>query len=289
MAKKLSQKKNLSSMQVIKTLQVLLEGNFTMSELIEKLNQNEKEPVFNNSVISKYINTCRFCGIEIPKIHNKYFVTSMPFGLELTNIDINLLESMQNLVKNEMTKKYNKLFNSFIEKLNRYSNKKIARVEKATYQLTSELFENAVADRRKIQLLFKNRVIMECIPIKITEVKGKTYFNVFYKNRERMIDSARVSGLEVMKQKFLQNFNDESVIFLIRDDLAARYDLRENEQYTKTDRIGWKAISNRGENKEVLLSRLLRYDDKCEIISPKTYRDEMKQILNSALSNYGEV
>lgn len=289
MAKKLSQKKNLSSMQVIKTLQVLLEGNFTMSELIEKLNQNEEEPVFNNSVISKYINTCRFCGIEIPKIHNKYFVTSMPFGLELTNIDINLLESMQNLVKNEMTKKYNKLFNSFIEKLNRYSNKKIARVEKATYQLTSELFENAVADRRKIQLLFKNRVIMECIPIKITEVKGKTYFNVFYKNRERMIDSARVSGLEVMKQKFLQNFNDESVIFLIRDDLAARYDLRENEQYTKTDRIGWKAISNCGENKEVLLSRLLRYDDKCEIISPKTYRDEMKQILDSTLSNYGEV
>ena len=289
MAKKLSQKKNLSSMQVIKTLQVLLEGNFTMSELIEKLNQNEEEPVFNNSVISKYINTCRFCGIEIPKIHNKYFVTSMPFGLELTNIDINLLESMQNLVKNEMTKKYNKLFNSFIEKLNRYSNKKIARVEKATYQLTSELFENAVADRRKIQLLFKNRVIMECIPIKITEVKGKTYFNVFYKNRERMIDSARVSGLEVMKQKFLQNFNDESVIFLIRDDLASRYDLRENEQYTKTDRIGWKAISNRGENKEVLLSRLLRYDDKCEIISPKTYRDEMKQILDGALSNYGEV
>ena len=289
MAKRLSQKKNLSSMQVIKTLQVLLEGNFTMSELIEKLNQNEEEPVFNNSVISKYINTCRYCGIEIPKIHNKYFVTSMPFGLELTNTDINLLESMQNLVKNEMTSKYNKLFNSFVEKLNRYSNKKIARVEKATYQLTSELFENAVTDKRKIQLMLKNRVIMECIPIKITEVKGKTYFNVFYKNRERMIDSARVSGLEVMKQKFLQNFNDESVIFLIRDDLASRYDLRENEQYTKTDRIGWKAISNRGENKEVLLSRLLRYDDKCEIISPKTYRDEMKQILDGALSNYGEV
>ena len=282
-------KRNISSMQVIKTLQVLLEDNYTMAELIKKLNENEKEPVFNNSVISKYINTCRYCGIDIPKIHNKYFVTSLPFGLELTNTDINLLESMQNLVKNGMTKKYNKLFNSFIEKLNRYSNKKISRVEKATYQLTSELFENAVADKCKIQLMLKNRAIMECIPIKIAEVKGKTYFNVFYKNKERMIDSARVSGLEVMKQKFLQSFNDESVIFLIRDDLAARYDLRENEQYTKTDRLGWKAISNRGENKEVLLSRLLRYDNKCEIVSPQSYRDEMKQILNDALNNYGEV
>ena len=34
---KLSIKKNLSSMQVLKTLQVLLQGNFTMQELIEKL------------------------------------------------------------------------------------------------------------------------------------------------------------------------------------------------------------------------------------------------------------
>ena len=129
---KLSQKKNLSSMQVIKTLQILLQGDYTMNELIEQLNANESEPIFNNSVVSKYINTCRYCGIEIPKIHNKYFVTSMPFGLELSNADINLLTTMQTLVKEEMTKKYHKIFNGFLEKLNRYSNKKIARIEKAT-------------------------------------------------------------------------------------------------------------------------------------------------------------
>ena len=74
MPKKLSQKKNLSSMQVIKTLQILLQGDYTMNELIEQLNANESEPIFNNSVVSKYINTCRYCGIEIPKIHNKYKV-----------------------------------------------------------------------------------------------------------------------------------------------------------------------------------------------------------------------
>ena len=34
-----------------------------------------------------------------------------------------------------------------------------------------------------------------------------------------------------------------------------------------------------------MLSRLLRYDDKCEIVSPKSYRDEMKQILNDTLSD----
>ena len=132
---KISVKKNISSMQVLKTLQILLQGNYTMQELISKLNVNEKEPVFNNSVISKYINTCRYCGIDIPKIHNKYFVASMPFGLELTSNDINLLEKLQDVIKKEMTRKYNKIFDSFIEKINKFSNKKIARVEKDTFYI----------------------------------------------------------------------------------------------------------------------------------------------------------
>ena len=46
-------KRNQSSMQVLKTLQLLLEDNYTMSELIEKLNEKEDEPIFNNSVVSK--------------------------------------------------------------------------------------------------------------------------------------------------------------------------------------------------------------------------------------------
>ena len=95
---KLSNKKNISSMQVLKTLQVLLQGNYTMQELVSILNENENEPLFNNSVISKYINTCRYCGIDIPKIHNKYFVASMPFGLELDVKDTDLLERLQNII-----------------------------------------------------------------------------------------------------------------------------------------------------------------------------------------------
>ena len=192
---KLSVKKNLSSMQVLKTLQVLLQGNFSMSELVERLNRNETEPVFNNSVISKYINTCRFCGIDIPKIHNKYFVASMPFGLELTNSDINLLENLQNIIKTEMSARYNKIFDKFVEKLNRYSNKKIARVEKDGSKAFVEYFEDAVFEKRKIKLMFKNRAEMVCVPLKIAENNGKMFFNVFYKNKERMISMSRVSGI----------------------------------------------------------------------------------------------
>ena len=65
--------------------------------------------------------------------------------------------------------------------------------------------------------------------------------------------------------------------------------MRENEQLIAKSKSGTITISNRGENKDILLSRLLRYDDKCEVLNPIEYREEMKNILSNALSNYGEL
>ena len=100
---KISLKKNLSCMQVLKTLQTLLQGDYTMQELIKLLNKNEPYEIFNNSVIPKYLNTCRYIGIDIPKIHNKYYVASMPFGLELSTSDIDVLQIIQTIIKKDMT------------------------------------------------------------------------------------------------------------------------------------------------------------------------------------------
>ena len=286
---KLSNKKNISSMQVLKTLQVLLQGNYTMQELVSILNENEKEPLFNNSVISKYINTCRYCGIDIPKIHNKYFVASMPFGIELDVKDTDLLERLQNIIRQEMSKKNNKIFDGFIEKINRFSNKKISRVEKATYQISVEMFERAIKEKRKIRLMFKNKAIWDCIPLNIAENKGKNFFHVLANGYEKMVDTERVSGIEVLSDKFVKNYSEQVVVFELKSPLAERYSLRENERLIKPFDGKSITVSNHGEGKEILLSRLLRYDDKCEIINPKTYREEMKEIIDSALKNYGEI
>ena len=50
-------KTNTSSYQVLKTLKFLLEDNYSMVELIERLNMGEEKPKYNHSVVSKYINT----------------------------------------------------------------------------------------------------------------------------------------------------------------------------------------------------------------------------------------
>ncbi len=281
-------KKNISGMQVIKTLQILLEGNYTMSELTEKLNANEEEPIFNNSVVSKYINTCRFLGFDIPKIHNRYFVAKLPFGMTLSSREIELLDILQKTAIEKLSGKVNNLFNKFILRLNQYSNKDITRVEKNTLKITYELFEKAVQEKRRIRLMFRAKAILECIPLEIVEYKGKPCFKIMNKGKEKHVSIERISGLELLGKRFSpEEHSGQRVEFELTGELAQRYSLREHEDLLKSD-LNYKKIANNGENKEELFSRILRYDKDCKIIKPKSYADEMKAILDNMLANYGE-
>ena len=280
-------KKNLSSTQVLKTLQVLMEDNYTMAELIQKLNENEKDSIFNNSVVSKYINTCRYCGINILKIHNKYFVTSLPFGINLSNSEYNLIKFLQNCAKESISVNANKNFENFITKLSKFSNREISRIEENTIDLTCSIFEQAVKNENNIRLMLKNKAILECIPLNILESNSKLYFHVFCNDKEKNILIDRVSGLEVLKEKFQTIKREGTVIFKLTGDLAKNYSLRENEKIIKNDLPESLTVINYNENNPVLLSRLLKYGDLCEA-ETKSVRSNMKNIINEALANYGE-
>lgn len=279
-------KRNQSSMQVLKTLQLLLDNNYTMAELIQHLNMNEKEPIFNNSVVSKYINTCRFCGIEIPKIHNRYFVANLPFGLDLSSRELDLLGDLQRTVRSTMSKKADNIFSDFIANLSEYSNKSIMRVEPKTSQMVYELFDTAIAEKRKIKLMFRAKAVFECIPLGITQKKGKNCFNVIHNGKEKTISVERISGIEMMDEKF-EHDSSQEVIFRITGGLAQRYSLRENEKIITNELPDNIVVSNIGESKEELFARLLRYDTCCEILYPVHYREEMKTLIDEMLDNYG--
>ena len=100
------------------------------------------------------------------------------------------------------------------------------------------------------------------------------------------IDTTRLSGIEQTGNQFVNPYNaEQTTIFKLKGGLAKRYEARENEKAeVNPDRTV--TITNRNENKELLFSRLLRYDDKCEILYPKAFREDMKNIINSKVSNY---
>lgn len=281
-------KRNISGMQVIKTLQLLLKDNYTMSELTEKLNQNEDEPIFNNSVVSKYINTCRYCGINIPKIHNKYFVAKLPFGLNLSARDLALLHNIQEVAVERLPHKVLQNFESFIMRLNQFSNKDITRVEKKTINLVHEYFNKAIQENRYVRLMFRAKAILDCIPLDIVEYKGKECFKVLHENKERLVTIDRISGLEILGKVFCgEDGHGTQVVYKLTGELASRYTLRANESIQENKLPESITITNLLDDEDELLSRLLRYDKYCEVIRPQEFRDKMKATLDMMLENYG--
>ncbi|MBR6127127.1 WYL domain-containing protein [bacterium] len=286
--KKDSLKTNQSSIQVLKTLKLLMKGDYTMAELIEKLNENEPEPIFNNSVVSKYINTCRQCLIDIPKIQNKYFLAKLPFGLQLKDDEVAILQKLKDVINEEMSSKSQNIFQSFIDILNRYANKKITRFEKDSLVSAFESFERALNNRKKVVLLFKNRYELKGIPVDIVTEKGKVFFLIYCKNRIRMIDAGRLAGIHTTDENFLGYDKEQSIVFKLKGKLAKRYDLRPEETVINTsDTDDSITISNRCYNSEMLFSRLMRYDELCEIRTPNDVREQMKTLIDDTLKNYG--
>ena len=279
-------KRNQSSMQVLKTLKVLLEDNYSMENLLDILNAEESDFNYNNSIVSKYINTCRYCGFDIPKVNNKYIVASMPFGLEFSQKDLNVIKELHLAIQEFMACKYNTIFNKFLDKLSKYSNKTLWRMEKKTTKVVFECFEKAIEDKRKIKLILKNKKTYECIPIKLIEEKKSSYFLVEIDGKEKLISINSVAAIQSSDIRYIKKFYNQSVLFRLKGGLAKRYTPRECESVMQ-EPDGSLIVTNRGECKEILLSRLLRYDTCCEIISPKEYRKDMLEILNATLKNYG--
>lgn len=285
---KIAIKRNQSSLQVLKTLQVLLEDNYTMAQLVKKLNENEKESVFNSSVVSKYINTCRYCGIDIPKIHNKYYVVSMPFGFNIMDSDYELLQKMLETAHNSMSARTNKDLAKTMGRLSKYSNKRIIRIQEATLNLTKDLFIKAIQQERTIKLLRKNGKSLECTPINTSIQKETVCFNVIDNNGNyQTVAIDKLSGLEITNQKFNKSASTKTVVFKVKGALVDRYKPREHEYLLTDNSPDFKIYSNHGENKDALFARLLRYGDLCEIENPKSYRDDIKQIIDKTLANYG--
>ena len=279
---------NLSSTQVLKTLKILMSGDYTMSELIEKLNENEPEPIFNNGVVSKYINTCRYCGIGIPKINNKYFVSKIPFGIDISVRENELINYLQSNAEAALSAGANKKLANFFTKVSRYSNREIERAEGESSEKICSIFEKAAKDEIKLLFLLKNKKSLKCIPINILYHNGKRYFHVYSEDKEYNILIDRVAGIEVLKERFSTLKPDGAVVFKLFDALAKNYNIHENEKIIANDLPNSITVVNYNENKLVLLSRLLRYGDLCEIETPAHIRLKMKEIIDETLANYGE-
>ncbi|MCR5265066.1 MAG: hypothetical protein K6E29_00555 [Cyanobacteria bacterium RUI128] len=280
-------KVNEASYRVLRTLLYLFEKDLSMKELVDVMVQNV-DPTFNNFVASKYINTCKSCGIDIQKVNGKYALINIPFSGKFPDIMNELLFEIKQVSETLKPEKTTQIVSNLFEKLHITYFKSEFGLKSSINKRIIKTFEKALAVDSQIDVIYENGEIVRCKPLELSTKDKKIIFKIKKENDSIDILPDDVIDIEVYdknakKVKLEQNV----VIYELKGRLAKRYQLRENEQIIKYKANGSIVISNKYEDRTELLHRLMRYDSLCKVLKPTECAEEIKSMINASLSNYG--
>lgn len=285
MTKSLS-KVNSASLKVLYTLQLLFDRDLSMPDLIKyyELYHNEYN---SNFVMSKYINTCRYCGINIKKINNKYKIVNFPIGIKFSSSELSLFNELKNCCEKIKLHHLSEHMQSILDKINKYLERPISPVSTSAIKDSRiKNFEKACILSQKIKVIFNDDKSLQCEPIDITFGEDSVVLKVFDGSNSKDLSPEDIKQIKILPQKTSTQFIPKTVLFEIKGRLAKNYQIRPHEQIWKVCTNGDIVISNRFEDKTKLLHRLMRYGENCKLVSPQSYINDMKTMIEDTLKNY---
>ena len=275
-------------MRVLQMLHLLFQKNYTMNELMEALSEITGEKC-SNFLVCKYINTCRFCGIDIQKINGKYTLLKLPFGLNFSDEELKLIADIRHFCSGMRVSKTVRSINSIIKKINQRSDKYYARANVIEDDENIEKFEEAIEKGFKIEFKYtedgkKHNIL--CEPLELDYDNDTLGFIVNHNGDRKRVFHADIIEITITSIKASKNMASTAVVFQLKDILAKRYTLKAGERIVDTNLDGSINVLNKSEDKKTLLHRLLKYGNLCEVISPRAYKKEMLSIIDKTLENY---
>ncbi len=278
---------NVASYKVLCTLLSLFEKNLTMKELVAALETYGRGP-YNNFVASKYINTCKSCGLDIQKINGKYSIVNFPFMDKFSDAEVALLYELKTYSENLKPSQTEEKVSSFLDKLHVTFFKASNGLRSSENYRIIKMFEKARKKKFNIKVIFKNGEDFDCTPIEVflNNENNTLYFRTSNKKGIKEISTKDIVNIRLTDKNDVEPKESFDVVFELIGKLAQRYQLRENEEIIKVKANGNIVVLNKYEDKKTLLRRLMRYDSSCKIKKPEFYVDEMKRMINESLNNY---
>ncbi|MCM1265345.1 MAG: hypothetical protein NC200_04015 [Candidatus Gastranaerophilales bacterium] len=276
---------NIASYKVLQTLLCLFKKDMTMKELVDDLN-GANLGKYNNFVISKYINTCKACGIDIQKINNKYTIINFPIGMRFNARESKLLHEIVSFTENF------KLDNGIISTIHNLFNKLHLQFFKSNNGLLSskncriiKTFEKACEEQYQVKIMFKNKTVYKCSPKSINVENGRIFFTTDNFAGVKQINPDDIIDIIITEEKSVSKYSSPNVIFELYGQLAKNYQLKENEQIIRIKDDNTLVVLNKYEKKKELLHRLMRYDSSCKLISPKEYVIDIRDMIIKSIEN----
>ncbi len=285
-----------SGFRVLEILKVLTQKPMTANEMLQFV-EEMNDTSYRKELILKYLNTLKAFGFEIVKVKDKYYLENGMNKIDLNEEDLSMLLFMEKYTEKL---KHEKLKNNLssaihtIEKSFSASTKKLIKENKINaYQNETEIvvkdkeikkFEQYCLERQQLEIRYKPNNNSEESFYKIAPV------NIIYKKC-----TAILTGYDYetnsYKEFLIQNITDSKqlplvskgnmpsiVTYKIKNRLAASYTLKENETLLEKGE-NYAIISNKNEDRDVLIKRLLRYYNECEILYPKECRTKIVNLI----------
>lgn len=293
--------------RVLETLKFLYKNSASVQDIInhfEKIDPNNRS--YTSEVIGKYINTLRVFGFRFVKEKDKYILLNSPNQFDFTRVDLKALYLLENSAAKMPEEKLKEEISSFLQDLEKSfsDNTKILahsitkpdfinfKFDYSKYSNQIHEYEKYCLDGQRIKVIYRNKYGAETSamvePNEIKYIENDVFLSVYNPVSAQIqdINFNAIIKIEQLPLKSNPKNMFSSVTFELKDNLAKVYKLRESEKLLQMSSDGSLVILNQQEDQTLLLKRLMRYGENCEVISPKTLREEMKQLVKATLSNY---
>ncbi len=296
-----------ASIRVLETLKLLYQKSVSIQDIIrhfEKLDANSK--VYTSEVILKYINTLKVFGLKVLRDKDKYVLLNVLKGFDFDENDLKIISLIE---------KYNALFpeelvkaevHKFLQELEKYFDEKTINLAKSItnsgvdflkfdylkYEHQIHECEKYCLDKQRLKVVYKNNKNAEISimiePLEIKYFENQVYLSVYNQLSAQIQDISLDSILKIEQLPLKSNSVNmySSVMFALKGRLAKNYRLHGEEKLVQSRIDGSIVIQNQKEDRQMLKSRLMRYGELCEVLSPKSFRQEMHQLIKSTLALY---
>ena len=290
--------------RVLEILKELTNRPLSPDEMLLYL-ESATNNLYRKELALKYLNTLKLLNIDIEKIEGKYFIKR---GIECIDPDKNDLSVMLFIRKYIDTIGHESFKNNIEESLQIiercFSNKVLDCIKTHTIKPyipkksliikdeNVKKFEKYCHDGLGLELKYENYQsdnkdnLYKIAPLKVVYKRGKAVL-IAYDQKDNDYKEFVLENITDVKQKPQKQVkgSPSSVLFKLKGRLAKSYMLKKGEMLLETG-DDFIIISNRNEDRELLIRRLLRYYDKCEILYPKTCRERIVELINEMEAMY---
>lgn len=294
---------NNAGYRLLELLKELIKRPLSMDELLT-IAEDTSDNSYRKELINKYLNTLKLLNIPVIKQKDKYYIQRGVDNIDFNENDLSLLKLIENSItqiqspelKQNLTEALQIIEKNFSTNTDNLIQTKgikpfIPNFELALYDENIKKFEKFCKDKLKLSVKYKNETTGQIEQYNLAPVK------IVYKNNSAAL-IGYYYGTNSYKELLLKNIVEAkqtpqvstinlsgSVTFKLKDRLAFSYKLKEGETIIEQG-MDYIIVSNNLEDKDLILNRLIRYYNNCEILYPKAMKEKMLNLIENMESIY---